>query len=94
MARRFAREQKRTYEQLRLIVAHLGSGITVSAHQDGRMIDSNSIEEGPFGPDRTGGLPVRALVQALLQRQVHARASSTARSSETAGSSPIWARAT
>jgi butyrate kinase len=63
VARRFAREQGRRYESLRLIVAHLGSGITVSAHRDGRMIDSNSIEEGPFGPDRTGGLPVRALIK-------------------------------
>ncbi len=63
VARRYAREQGRTYQALRLIVAHLGSGITVSAHQDGRMIDSNSIEEGPFGVDRSGGLPVRALIK-------------------------------
>ena len=63
VARRYAREQGHTYPELRLIVAHLGSGITVSAHQDGRMIDSNSIEEGPFGVDRTGGLPVRALAR-------------------------------
>ena len=41
----------------------MGSGITVSAHREGRMIDSNSIEEGPFGPDRTGSLPVRALIK-------------------------------
>jgi butyrate kinase len=63
VARRYAREQGRAYQTLRLIVAHLGSGITVSAHQDGRMIDSNSIEEGPFGVDRSGGLPVRALIK-------------------------------
>jgi butyrate kinase len=63
VARRFAREQGRSYQALRLIVVHLGSGITVSAHQDGRMIDSNSIEEGPFGADRSGGLPVRALIK-------------------------------
>jgi butyrate kinase len=63
VARRYAREQGRAYQALRLIVAHLGSGITVSAHQYGRMIDSNSIEEGPFGVDRSGGLPVRALVK-------------------------------
>lgn len=63
VARRYAREQGRTYQALRLIVAHLGSGITVSAHQDGRMIDSNSIDEGPFGVDRCGGLPVRALIK-------------------------------
>ncbi|MDR3774275.1 MAG: butyrate kinase [Terracidiphilus sp.] len=63
VARRFAREQRRAYVDLRLIVAHMGSGITVSAHREGRMIDSNTIEEGPFGPDRTGGLPVRELVK-------------------------------
>ena len=63
VARRYAREQGSPYESLRLIVAHMGSGITVSAHRHGRQIDSNTIEEGPFGPDRTGGLPVRALIK-------------------------------
>jgi len=75
VARRFAREQGRAYEDLRLIVAHMGSGITVSAHRNGRMIDSNTIEEGPFGPDRTGGLPARELVKLCfsgkyLQREI------------------------
>ena len=63
VARRFAREQARPYEALRLIVAHMGSGITVSAHRDGRAIDSSTCEEGPFGPDRSGGLPVRELIK-------------------------------
>jgi butyrate kinase len=63
VARRFALEQGRAYEALRLIVVHMGSGITVSAHRDGRTIDSNTIEEGPFGPDRSGGLPVRELIK-------------------------------
>jgi butyrate kinase len=63
VARRYAREQGRPYESLHLVVVHMGSGITVSAHALGRQIDSNTIEEGPFGPDRTGGLPARALVK-------------------------------
>lgn len=63
VAKRYARSLGRSYAALRLIVIHMGSGITVSAHREGRMIDSNSIEEGPFGPDRTGSLPVRALVK-------------------------------
>ena len=63
VARRFARERQCAYQDLRLIVVHLGSGITVSAHRDGRMIDNNTTEEGPFGPDRTGGLPVRELIK-------------------------------
>lgn len=63
VARRYAREQGRAYADLRLVVIHLGSGITVSAHRDGRMIDNNTPEEGPFGPDRTGSLPVRELIK-------------------------------
>ena len=74
-ARRFAREQGRSYAELRLIVVHMGSGVTVSAHREGKTIDSNSIEEGPFGPDRTGSLPARALVKLcfsgrLLQKEL------------------------
>jgi butyrate kinase len=63
VARRFARDQNRSYVDLRLIVIHLGSGITVSAHVNGRMIDQNTPEEGPFGPDRSGWLPVRELIK-------------------------------
>jgi len=63
VAKRYAREQGLSYESLRLVVVHLGSGITVSAHRDGRLIDNNTPDEGPFGPDRTGWLPVRALAR-------------------------------
>ncbi|MGB8260671.1 MAG: butyrate kinase [Terracidiphilus sp.] len=63
VAKRFAREQGRRYEDLRLIVAHMGSGITVSAHRDGRTIDNNTPEEGPFGPDRTGSVQVKGLIK-------------------------------
>jgi butyrate kinase len=63
VARRFARESERQYSELRLIIIHMGSGITVSAHRDGRMIDNNTPDEGPLGPDRTGWLPVRELIK-------------------------------
>jgi butyrate kinase len=63
VARRFARDHQCSYADLRLIVIHLGSGITVSAHSNGRMIDQNTPEEGPFGPDRSGWLPVRELIK-------------------------------
>ena len=69
VAKRYARERNLRYDNLRLIVAHMGSGISVSAHRLGRMIDSNTIEEGPFGPDRTGGLPVRALIKLCYSGQ-------------------------
>jgi butyrate kinase len=63
VVRRYARERGCRNADLRLIVIHLGSGITVSAHRDGKMIDNNTPEEGPFGPDRTGSVPVRALAK-------------------------------
>jgi butyrate kinase len=63
VARRFAREQGTRYEDLRLVVAHLGSGITVSAHAGGQMIDNNILGEGPFGPDRSGALPALELIR-------------------------------
>ena len=57
------------------------------------MIDSNSIEEGPFGPDRTGSLPVRALIQLCYSGKM-TRPRWTATSSATAAFSPTSARAT
>ncbi|MGA8874107.1 MAG: butyrate kinase, partial [Candidatus Korobacteraceae bacterium] len=63
VAKRYARECGKADESLRLIVAHLGSGISVSAHADGRMIDvTNSREEGAFSTERAGGVPVMQLV--------------------------------
>jgi butyrate kinase len=64
VARRHAAETGRSYDSMRLVVVHLGSGITVSAHHGGRMVDAcNSMEEGPFAMDRAGGVPCMTLLQ-------------------------------
>ncbi len=63
VAKRYARERSKAYESLRLLVAHLGSGISVSAHKGGCMIDvTNSREEGAFSTERAGGVPAMQLV--------------------------------
>ena len=64
IARRFARENGKRYEDLNLIVAHLGGGISVAAHDHGRAVDVNNAldGEGPFSPERAGSLPARDLV--------------------------------
>jgi butyrate kinase len=63
VAKRYARECGKPYQSLRLIVAHLGSGISVSAHESGRMVDvTNSREEGAFSTERAGGVPAMQLV--------------------------------
>ena len=52
-----ARELGKAYHESRLIVTHLGGGISVVAHLNGKMVDTNNARgEGPFGIDRTGGL--------------------------------------
>ncbi|PSH03796.1 MAG: butyrate kinase [Acidobacteria bacterium] len=64
VARRFALEAGESYENLRLVVAHLGSGHTISAHALGRMIDStNSREDGAFSTERSGSVPAMELVR-------------------------------
>lgn len=64
IARRYAASIGRAYEELNLIVCHLGGGISVAAHARGRCIDvNNSLDgEGPFSPERAGTLPSGALV--------------------------------
>ncbi len=65
MARKHAKAHMKNYEDLKLIVAHLGSGISVGAHKYGRVIDSNQVldGDGPFSPERTGSLPLGDVVR-------------------------------
>lgn len=63
MARKAAGQLDKPYDQCRLIVAHLGGGISVGAHRFGRVVDvNNALEEGPFSPERSGTLPSLQLV--------------------------------
>ena len=65
IARQYAKSISRQYTELNLIIAHLGGGISVGAHRKGRVIDVNQAlnGEGPFSPERSGTLPVGALVR-------------------------------
>jgi butyrate kinase len=63
VARQWSLENDKPYEKATLIVAHLGSGITVSLHHNGRIVDMISDDEGPFGPERAGLIPARKLIQ-------------------------------
>lgn len=64
-SRRYARTVGRKYEDMNLVVAHLGGGICVSAHYQGRVIDVNNAlnGEGPIAPERSGTLPADQLVR-------------------------------
>jgi len=65
IARRFANEIGKRYEDLNLIICHLGGGISVAAHEHGRAVDANNAldGEGPFSPERAGSLPAADLIR-------------------------------
>ena len=65
IARRFALGIGKEYEDLNLIICHLGGGISVAAHEHGRAIDANNAldGEGPFSPERAGSLPAADLIR-------------------------------
>lgn len=64
VARRAARDLGKPYDQLNLIVVHLGGGVSVGAHKHGRVVDVNNAldGEGPMSPERAGTLPSLGLV--------------------------------
>ncbi|SFE49391.1 butyrate kinase [Thermophagus xiamenensis] len=64
VARNYARLVEKKYEDLNLIVAHLGGGISIGAHKKGRVVDVNNALDGygPFSPERAGTLPSGGLV--------------------------------
>ena len=65
VAKRFAKEHGKKYEDLNLIVCHMGGGVSVGAHRKGSVVDTqNALDgEGPFSPERSGSLPTGQLVK-------------------------------
>ena len=63
IGRKAAQELGKAYEDVNLIVCHLGGGVSVGAHRHGRVVDvCNVKDEGSMGMDRAGGLPVNQLI--------------------------------
>lgn len=62
MAIKAAKMQNKNYEDMNIIVAHLGGGISINVHEKGRIIDLVSDDEGPFSPERAGRVPCRDLI--------------------------------
>lgn len=65
VAKRYAKESNKAYEDLNLIVVHMGGGVSVGAHKKGKVVDvANALDgDGPFSPERSGGLPSGALMR-------------------------------
>lgn len=69
-ALRLCREKDLDYQKVNLIVAHLGGGITLSLHSQGRIIDMISDDEGAFSPERAGEMPTYRLLAALKKKHL------------------------
>jgi len=71
VARRYAEKSGKEYENLNLIVAHLGGGVSIGAHRKGKVIDVNQAldGEGPFSPERSGTLPMGELLNKAFSGQ-------------------------
>lgn len=65
VAKRFAKETGKKYEDLNLVIVHMGGGVSVGAHKNGRVVDVNNTldGDGPFSPERAGSVPVGALIK-------------------------------
>lgn len=65
VAKRYAKESGKAYDSLNLIVVHMGGGVSVGAHENGRIIDVfNALDgDGAFSPERAGAVPAGALIK-------------------------------
>lgn len=68
-ARKAAKDMGKRYEDVNLIVAHLGGGISIAAHKKGRVVDVNNAlnGDGPIAPERAGSLPAWDLISMVLE---------------------------
>ncbi|MBP3604811.1 MAG: butyrate kinase [Lachnospiraceae bacterium] len=71
VAKRYAKEKGVPYESLNLIVVHMGGGVSVGAHEKGRIVDVfNALDgDGAFSPERAGAVPAGALIKMCFSGQ-------------------------
>lgn len=65
VAKRYAKEKNKAYEDCNIIVVHMGGGVSVGAHTNGRIVDVNNAldGDGAFSPERSGAVPAGALIK-------------------------------
>ena len=68
---RYAAAHGKKYEDMNLIICHIGGGVSVTAHEHGKMIDSNDIAQGdgPMAPTRCGAIPVKNVIDVCFSGQ-------------------------
>lgn len=71
VAKRYAKETGKTYDSLNLVVVHMGGGVSVGAHKQGKVVDVfNALDgDGAFSPERAGAVPSGALIKMCFSGQ-------------------------
>lgn len=71
VAKEYSKLKNKKYENLNLIVAHLGGGISIGFHKKGKIVDVNNAlnGDGPFSPERSGGLPVEGILNLIFEKK-------------------------
>ena len=71
VAKRYAKEQGKDYASLNLVVVHMGGGVSVGAHKQGKVVDVfNALDgDGAFSPERAGAVPSGALIKMCFSGQ-------------------------
>lgn len=72
VAKKYAEDNNLKYDEINLIVCHIDGGITITAHSNGKMIDSNvgAGGDGPFTPTRIGSIPIRTFINYLKDHPI------------------------
>jgi butyrate kinase len=73
VARRASKELGKEYKDINLIIAHLGSGISIGLHKKGKIVDVNNAiaGEGPFSPERSGGIPAGTYLKYVFDNKLN-----------------------
>ena len=92
VARRYAKEHGTRYEDLNLIVIHMGGGVSVGAHDHGKVVDVNNIldGEGCFSPERSGTVPVASPASIPSRRSTRRSAATAASTPTCTPTTPAW----
>lgn len=68
-ARKVAEQKQSSIKDMNMLISHLGGGISVACMEKGRIVDLISDDEGPLSPERTGGIPLRKLVDMCYKNE-------------------------
>lgn len=71
VAKKFAKETNKAYENINIIVVHMGGGVSVGAHKNGKVVDVNNAldGDGPFSPERAGSVPSGDLIKLCFSKK-------------------------